>query len=66
MPHTEGGKTFAFHRPGSYRIRVLGFLDESWSNRLGGLRITACSLKDQGPVTSLAGELRDQANWPGC
>jgi len=66
MPHPEGRKRFAFDRPGNYRIRVLGFLDESWSDRLGGLRITACSLKDQeGPVTELVGQVRDQAKLAG-
>ena len=66
MPHTEGRKRFVFDRPGNYRIRVLGLLDESWSDRLGGLRITACSLKDQeGPVTELVGQVRDQAKLAG-
>ena len=66
MPHTEGRKRFVFHRPGNYRIRVLGLLDESWSDRLGGLRITACSLKDQeGPGTELVGQVRDQAKLAG-
>jgi hypothetical protein len=66
MPHPEGRKRFAFDRPGNYRIRVLGFLDKSWSDRLGDLRITACSLKDQeGPVTELVGQVRDQAKLAG-
>ena len=66
MPHPEGRKRFVFDRPGNYRIRVLGLLDESWSDRLGGLRITACSLKDQeGPVTELVGQVRDQAKLAG-
>jgi hypothetical protein len=66
MPTPEGSKRFAFDRPGNYRIRVLGLLDESWSDRLGGLRISACSLKDQeGPVTELLGQVRDQAKLAG-
>ena len=66
MTNPEGGKRFVFDRPGNYRIRVLGFLDESWSDRLGGLRISACSLKDQeGPVTELFGQVRDQAKLAG-
>jgi hypothetical protein len=40
MPQTKEMETFAFDRPGNYRIRVLGILDESWSARLGGLRIS--------------------------
>ena len=66
MAHPAGRKRFAFDRPGNYRIRVLGSLDESWSDRLGGLRITACSPKDQeGPVTELVGQVRDQAKLAG-
>jgi len=66
MPQPEYRKSFPFNRPGNYRIRVLGSLDESWSERLGGLRITNCSPKDQeGPVTELCGKLRDQAELAG-
>ena len=66
MPHPERRKRFAFDRPGIYRIRVLGLLDEIWSERLGSLRIKACSLKDQeGPVKELVGKVRDQAELAG-
>jgi hypothetical protein len=65
MTQPKSRKSFPFDRPGDYRIRVQGFLDESWSERLGGLRITAGSLEDQGPVTELVGEVRDQAELAG-
>jgi len=65
MPHPEGEKRFAFDRPGNYRIRVQGLLDESWSDRLGGLRITTEQIKDHGPGTVLVGHLRDQAELSG-
>ena len=66
MPQPQEKKSFPFSRPGNYRIRVLGSLDESWSERLSGLRITACSPKDQeGPVTELCGKVRDQAELAG-
>ncbi len=65
MPHPEGRESFPFNRPGTYRIRVLGSLDESWCERLGGLRITTSSLKDKGPVTSLVGQVRDQVELAG-
>jgi hypothetical protein len=66
MPNPEDRKRFAFDRPGIYRVRVLGSLDESWSERLGGLRIETSSLKDQeGPVTELVGKVRDQAELAG-
>ena len=66
MLKVKSKKSFPFNRSGKYRIRVLGSLDESWSERLGGLRITAGSLKDQeGPVTELVGKVRDQAELSG-
>jgi hypothetical protein len=66
MPYPKGGKTFVFDTSGIYRIRVLGFLDESWSERLGGLRITESSRIDQkDPVTELVGKVRDQAELSG-
>ena len=65
MPKEKSKKSFPFNRPGNYRIRVLGSLEESWSERLGGLRITTSSLKDQGPVTELVGPIRDQAELSG-
>ncbi len=65
MPKEKSKKSFPFNRQGEYRIRVLGFLEESWSERLGGLHITTSSLKDQGPVTELVGPIRDQAELSG-
>ena len=66
MTQADTRKSFPFNRPGNYRIHVLGSLDESWSERLGGLRITACSQKDQeGSVTELFGKVRDQAELAG-
>ncbi len=66
MQNVNSRKSFPFDRPGNYCIHVLGSLDESWSERLGGLRITACSQKNQeGSVTELFGKVRDQAELAG-
>lgn len=66
MPVGESSRIYPFDRPGIYRIRVLGFIDPSWSERLGDLRITTSSPKDQdGPVTELVGKVRDQAELAG-
>ena len=65
MPNPEDKKRFAFDRPRNYRIRVRGFLDESWSDRLGGLRITNISQKEKAPVAELVGQMRDQAELDG-
>jgi hypothetical protein len=61
MSQPENRKRFAFDRSGEYRIRVQGFLDERWSDRLGGMRIT----KESKHVTSLIGVLIDQAALAG-
>jgi hypothetical protein len=65
MSQPESRKSFFFNRPGKYRIRVHGFLDKRWSERLGGLHITTSSVKDQGPVMELSGQMRDQAELAG-
>jgi hypothetical protein len=66
MSQLEDGQGVAFNRPARYRIRVLGLLDESWSERLGGFRIRSRSQKNQeGPVTELVGKVRDQAELLG-
>ncbi len=65
MPQKESRKKYLFDSPGQYRIRVQGLLDESWSDRLGGLRITTSSPKDKAPVTELVGQMRDQAELAG-
>jgi hypothetical protein len=47
--------------PASYHIRVIGALDENWSKRLGNLTITSTKMDDQQVITSLEGNLVDQA-----
>jgi hypothetical protein len=51
--------------PATYRIRVKGYLDSSWSDRLGGLAITATSQDDEPAVTTLYGQVVDQAALAG-
>jgi hypothetical protein len=65
MSTPERRKSYPFDRPGNYRIRVIGYLDESWSDRFAGMQITKSSPNDQGPVTSLVGHLSDQAELAG-
>jgi hypothetical protein len=47
-----------------YRIRVLGYIDEKWSQRLGDMKITVDQVDDE-TVTTLEGDLRDQAAFSG-
>lgn len=65
MRQSEHRKSYTFDRPGKYRIRVQGFLDKNWSERLAGLRITTGTRGDQKPVTTLVGQVRDQAELTG-
>ena len=48
-----------------YRIEVQGCLNEDWSGRLGGMRITTGRRGDTSYVTTLTGRVRDQAELIG-
>ncbi|WP_218932829.1 hypothetical protein [Roseimaritima multifibrata] len=52
-------------QPACYRIVVEGRLDAPWSGRLGGMQIVASSSEDQSPVTTLSGQVQDQAALMG-
>jgi hypothetical protein len=51
--------------PGTYRIRVKGYLDSSWSDRLGGLTITPTGQGHEPVETTLYGQVLDQAALAG-
>ena len=51
--------------PATYRIVAEGSLDEKWSGRLGGMQIETRPRGDQKPVTTLHGQVRDQAALMG-
>jgi len=40
MPNEYDGKHLKLWTPATYRIKVEGHLDESWTDRLGGMRNT--------------------------
>ena len=48
-------------QPATYCIRVVGYLDENWSARLGGLKINASGQEGKRAVTTLSGQIIDQA-----
>jgi hypothetical protein len=48
-------------KPATYRISVEGALDEKWSSRLGGMQIATEERECQKPVTTLSGQVPDQA-----
>ena len=51
--------------PGTYQIKVLGRIDPSWSDRLQGLTICPVTVEASPRLTSLEGELIDQAALAG-
>ncbi len=62
---TSIDQRLSLHKPATYRIRVQGQLDESWSPRLGGMAICTTTTLEQGLVTTLEGMLLDQAALAG-
>ena len=62
---SQSWKDLKFEAPASYRIRVQGHLDDSWSDRLGGMVITRAFTADKQPMTILIGHLSDQAALSG-
>jgi hypothetical protein len=61
----SSGRKLSLHQPATYRIRVQGQLDESWSPRMGGMAISTTTTVEQGPVATLEGRLLDQAALAG-
>ena len=51
--------------PATYRIRVQGRVDKSWSDQLSGMAVTQTETLDKLPVTILIGHLKDQAALSG-
>jgi hypothetical protein len=54
-----------FDQPATYQIDVLGRIDPITSDLLGGMTITPDTTDADPPVTTLEGELRDQAALAG-
>jgi hypothetical protein len=54
-----------FDRPATYQISVLGRIDPAWTDRLEGMTIYPSSGGADSPVTTLEGELSDQAALAG-
>jgi hypothetical protein len=54
-------KPLLFDRPASYQINVQGRIDPTWSDRLEDMKICQATQEMGYPVTTLEGELSDQA-----
>lgn len=49
----------------TYQICIQGFLDKSWSDRMGGVAIQVQSSPGEAPITVLTGAFQDQAALAG-
>ena len=56
----RGKQKITLDRPATYQIKVMGRLDEAWSDWIGGMTITEESGGEGPPVTTLTGPI-DQA-----
>jgi hypothetical protein len=54
-----------YDRPATYQIRVQGRIDPAWSDHLEGMAIHPAAVEAGPPVTTLEGELSDQAALAG-
>ena len=61
MAEEQDWSKFNLGTPAIYHITVRGYLDDSWSNQLGGIAIDNAKTADDTPITILHGEMVDQA-----
>lgn len=62
---TPSNQRLRIYQPATYRIRVQGRLDRSWADYLQGLTIRVDRRPGAHPVTTLTGEVGDQAALVG-
>ena len=61
----NGIQDIDFGKPAVYRIVIQGALGAGWSDRLGGMAITAVDRGERPPHAVLHGSIRDQAQLSG-
>lgn len=65
MMNMPSRKPSPFDSPAEYQINVQGRIDPAWSDRLEGMAIRQTAGDAGPPVTTLQGELQDQAALAG-
>ena len=65
MASSEPGNDLKFSSSVRYRICVKGFLDDSWSERFGGMSISNRIPGEISPLAALVGPVTDQAGLVG-
>ena len=63
--NTDSRNPLPYDRPATYQISVMGRLDPNWSKRLDGMRITLTQEGSDPVITTLEGEVTDQAALAG-
>lgn len=61
----SASKKLTIYHPAVYKIHLQGALDKSWSDRLNGMSIKTSTDENDYPVTTMSGELLDQAALMG-
>ena len=62
----ETGTKLMVYAPATYQIRVQGVVGESWGDYYAGMTIDIDREAEQRPVTTLTGQLQDQAALIGA
>ena len=65
MKPMQSRNPIPFDRPATYQIVVEGRIDPDWSDRMEGMTICQAMADAGVPVTTLEGELSDQAALAG-
>ena len=65
MVNKPSTQTIPFDSPATYQISVQGRIDPGWSDCLEGMSISLITSDLKAPVTTLVGELTDQAALAG-
>jgi len=62
---SQEAKGMSFSSGAYYKLCVLGYIDGSWSERLGGMAIESAFSADKTPITFLEGPVTDQVELIG-
>lgn len=65
MSSEPSEKHVDFEKPATYRIRITGHIDDSLTDRFGGMVITRAFTADGRQISILVGHLEDQASLAG-
>ena len=65
MKNKESKHSKSFIKPAVYKIKVLGDLHETYTEKLGGLQINVEWITDKETVSILVGQINDQAALSG-